>query len=59
MLVFAVAHLDYGDVIYDNANNERFSQKSKSCQDNACLALSGAIRKSSREKLHRDLSTKN
>ena len=41
-------HLDYGDMIYDEAYNETFHQKLESIQYNACLALSGAIRGSSR-----------
>ena len=43
-------HLDYGDMIYDEAYNKTFHQKLESIQYNACLALSGAIRGSSREK---------
>ena len=48
-------HLDYGDIIYDEAYNETFHQKLESIQYNACLALSGAIRGSSREKLYHEL----
>ena len=45
---FVRSHLDYGDMIYDEAYNETFHQKLESIQYNACLALSGAIRGSSR-----------
>ena len=48
-------HLDYGDIIYDEAYNETCQQKFESIQYNACLALSGAIRKSSREKRYHKL----
>ena len=48
--VFVRPHLDYGNMIYDKAHNETFHQKLDSIQYNACLALSGAIRGSSREK---------
>ena len=48
-------HLDYGDMIYDKAYNKRFHQKLESIQYNACLALSEAIRGSSREKLYHEL----
>ena len=41
---FVRPHLDYGDIIYDEAYNETFHQKPESIQYNACLALSGAIR---------------
>ena len=37
-------HLDYGNMIYDEAYNKRFHQKLESIQCNVCLALSGAIR---------------
>ena len=46
---FVRPHLDYGDIIYDEAYNETFHQKLESIQYNACLALSGAIRGSSIE----------
>ena len=36
-------HLDYGDMIHDEAYNETFHQKFESIQYNDCLALSGAI----------------
>ena len=52
---FVRPRLDYGDVIYDEAYNETFHQKLESIQYNVCLALSGAIRGSSREKLHQEL----
>ena len=48
-------HLDHGDVIYDETNNETFHQKLESIQYNACLTLSGAIRGSSREKRYHEL----
>ena len=52
---FVRPHLDYGNMIYDEAYNETFHQKLESIQYNACLALSGAIRGSSREKLYHEL----
>ena len=52
---FVRPHLDYRDVIYDEVYNETFHQKLESIQYNACLALSGAIRGSSREKLYHEL----
>ena len=48
---FVRPYLDYGDIIYAEAYNETFHQKLESIQYNACLALSGAIRGLSREKL--------
>ena len=52
---FVRAHLDYGDMVYDEAHNETFHQKLESFQYNACIALSGAIRRSSREKACHEL----
>ena len=52
---FVRPHLDYGDIIYDEAYNETFHQKLESIQYYACLALSGAIRGSSKEKLYHEL----
>ena len=52
---FIRPHLDYGDIIYDQAYNLSFHQKLESIQYNAALALTGAIRGSSREKLYQKL----
>ena len=43
-------HLDYGDVIYDQHYNNSLHQKLESIQCNAILAITSAIRGSSREK---------
>ena len=52
---FLKPHIDYGDVIYDEAYNETFDQTLESIQYNACLAISAAIRGSPREKLYQEL----
>ena len=52
---FVRPHLHYGDIIYDNSSNSTFSQMIESVQYNAALAITGAIRGSSREKLYREL----
>ena len=52
---FVRPHLDYGDVIYDQRYNNSFHQKLESIQYNAALAITGAIRGSSREKLYQEL----
>ena len=52
---FIRPHLDYGDIMYDQAYNVSFHQKLESIQCNAVLALTGAIRGSSREKLYQEL----
>ena len=48
-------HLGCGDVIYDEASNGTFHQKLESIQCNACIALSGANSRPSREKLCQEL----
>ena len=48
-------HLDYGDMIYDQTFNILFQQKMETIQYNAALAITGAIRGSSREKLSHQL----
>ena len=47
--------LDYGDIIYDKAFNESFHKKLESLQYNAALAITGAIKGSSTEKLYEEL----
>ena len=47
---FVRSHLDYGDVVYDQSCNNNFRQKMESVQDNAALAIEGAIKGSSRKK---------
>ena len=48
-------HLDYGDIIYDNPNNGTFCRKIESVQYNAALAITSAIRRTTREKLYEEL----
>ena len=52
---FIRPHLDYGDIIYDQAYNASFHQKLDSIQYNAALAITGAIRETSKEKLYDEL----
>ena len=54
---FVRPHLEYGDVIYNQPNNSRLSDKIESVQYNAALAITGAIRGTSkREIISRDLN---
>ena len=52
---FIRPHLDYGDILYDQMFNNSFHEKLESIQYNAALAITGAIRGSSREKLYQEL----
>ena len=43
-------HLDYGDIVYGQAYNMSFQQKPESIQYNACFAITGHKRDTSKEK---------
>ena len=47
--------LDYGDIIYEQAFNSSFHKKLESIQYTASLAITGAIKGTSREKLYNEL----
>ena len=47
--------IDYGDIIYDQPQNESFCEKLESVQYKAALAITGAIKGPSREKLFQEL----
>ena len=53
--LFVRPHLDYGDIIYDQTFNESFHQRIESIQYNAAIAITGAIRGTSSEKLYQEL----
>ena len=52
---FSRAHLGYEDILYDQAYNMSFYQKLESIQCNACLAITGAIQGTSKEKLYQEI----
>ena len=52
---FARPLLDYADIIYDKPCNEMFKGKLEAVQYNACLALTGAIKGTSRGHLYCEL----
>ena len=52
---FIRPHLDYVDIIYDQAYTASFHQKIESVQYNSALAITGAIRGTSKEKLYDEL----
>ena len=52
---FVRPNLDYGDIIYDHVHNASFHQKLESLQYNVCLAITGAIHGSSRERIYQEL----
>ena len=52
---FVRPHLYYVDIIYDQAYNTWFHWNIKSTQYNAALAIRGALRGTSREKLYQEL----
>ena len=52
---FIRPHLDYGDILYDKPNNENFQNKTEKVQYRTCLAITGAIQGTSREKIYEEL----
>lgn len=52
---FIRPHLDYGDVIYDQPSNACFCDKIEMIQYNASIAITGAIRGTSKGRLYREL----
>ena len=52
---FIRPYLDYDDTIYDQAYTASFHQKIESVQYNSALAITGAIRRTSKEKLYEEL----
>ena len=52
---FIRSRLDYADIIYDQAYNSAFYNKLESIQYNACLAVTGAVRGTSTEKIYQEL----
>ena len=56
---FLRPQLDYGDIIYNQAYNVSFHQKLESVQYNSALAITGAIRGTSTEKLYNELGLEN
>ena len=47
---FVRPHLDYGEIIYDQPNNESFNQKIEITQINIALAITGAIKGTSQKR---------
>ena len=52
---FIRPHLDYGDIVYNRAFNESFHKKLESVQYNSAIAITGAIRGTSSEKLFQEV----
>ena len=52
---FTGPHLDYEDIIYDQPFTNSFQNKVESIQYNACLAITDAIRGTSKERLYEEL----
>ena len=52
---FVRSHLEYGNILYDQAFNISFHERLESVQYNACLAITGAIKGTSKEILYQEL----
>ena len=53
--VFLRPLIDYGDIIYDQPNNDSFCEKLESIQYKAALAITGAIQGTSRDRIYAEL----
>ena len=49
---FKRPYLDYNGAVFDRLSNDTFSNKFETVQYNAALAIAGAIKGTSREKLY-------
>ena len=47
--------VDYGDIIYDQPQNESFCEKLEPVQYKAALATTGAIHDTTRDKIYQEL----
>ena len=52
---FVRPHIDYGDIIYDQPNNDSFCNMIEIVQYNAALAITGAIKGTSQLKIYKEL----
>ena len=52
---FVRRHLDYGDILHYQPNNESFTQKIQRIQYNATLVITDAIKRKSQNKLYSKL----
>ena len=52
---FIRPHLDYGDIVYDQAFNESIHKNLEFIQYNAAVAITGAIRGTSSARLSQEL----
>ena len=52
---FIRPHLDYGDILYDKPENENFQNILGKVQYRTCIAITGAIQGTSRQKLYEEL----
>ena len=55
---FIRPRLDYGDIVYDQPNNENFCNTIEKVQHNAALAITGAIKGTSQLKIYNELGIK-
>ena len=53
--VFLRPLIDYGDIIYDQPNNNSFCEKLEAIQYKAALAITGAIQGTSRDRIYAEL----
>ena len=55
---FVIPHLVYGDILYDETFNNSFHERLEWIQYNAAVAITGAVRGSSRGTIYQELGFK-
>ena len=53
--IYKIFLIDYGDITYDQPNNDPFCEKLESIQYKAALAITGAIQGTSRDRIYAEL----
>ena len=50
-----MSNLNYGDILCDQTFNDSFHDRLESIHNNACIAITGTIEGTSKEKLYQEL----
>ena len=52
---FVRQHLDYGDIVYNQSNNQKFLNKTEAAQYNTAFTVTNTMKGTSRAKLYKEL----
>ena len=51
---FLRSHLDHGDIVFEKPNSESFTSRLERVEYTACLAITGTIQGTSRERIYKE-----